>query len=72
MGPGHEARVTAVFVLTIGRMVWPIIAGLELGGLLAAPLAAVAASRIPDRPMMILVGAVGILLSVRNLAQALM
>jgi hypothetical protein len=66
------STVTAVFVLTIGLTVWPIIAGLVLGGLLAAPLAAVAASRIPDRPMMILVGSVVILLSVRNLTLALM
>ncbi len=62
--------ITGTFVLTIGLDLWPIIAGLLLGGVVAAPLAAFAASRLPDRPMMILVGSVVILLSMRTLLQA--
>jgi hypothetical protein len=50
---------------------WPIIAGLVLGGLLAAPPAAIAAKQIPDRPMMLLVGSIVILLSLRNLLLSL-
>jgi uncharacterized protein len=65
------AVATAVFVATIGLSLWPIIAGLVLGGVLAAPLAAVAAKQIPDRPMMMLVGSVVVLLSLRNLVLSL-
>jgi hypothetical protein len=62
---------TTVFLLTIGLSLWPIILGLVLGGLLAAPLAAIATRQIPDRPMMLLVGSVVILLSLRNLLLSL-
>ena len=65
------SAATAVFVVTIGLSLWPIIVGLVLGGILAAPLAAVAAKHIPDRPMMILVGSDVVILSVRNLLQSL-
>lgn len=65
------SAATAVFVATIGLSLWPIIVGLVLGGLLAAPLAAVAAKQIPDRPMMLLVGSIVILLSLRNLLLSL-
>ena len=41
-----------------------------LGGALAAPLAAYAAKAIPDRPLMILVGSVVVLLSIRGLIPA--
>ena len=46
-------------------------AGLILGGALAAPVAAYAAYRIPDQPLMILVGSVIVLLSIRGLITAL-
>lgn len=65
------SAATAVFIVTIGLSLWPIIVGLVLGGILAAPLAAVAAKHIPDRPMMMLVGSVVAILSVRNLLQSL-
>ena len=63
------ATITGTFVFTIGLELWPIIAGLILGGVLAAPLAAYVTKQLPDQPMMILVGSVIILLSVRNLIQ---
>ncbi len=59
--------ISATFLGTIGLELWPIITGLIIGGALAAPLAAYAASRLPHRPIMILVGAVIVLLSARTL-----
>jgi uncharacterized protein len=64
------ATITGTFLFTIGLELWPIIAGLILGGVLAAPFAAYATKQLPDQPLMILVGAVIILLSVRGLIQA--
>ena len=61
------ATVTATFVATIGLELWPIIIGLVIGGVLAAPLAAYAASRVPARPLMLLVGTLVILVSARNI-----
>jgi uncharacterized membrane protein YfcA len=63
--------ISVTFLGTIGLELWPIIAGLILGGALAAPLAAYAAKAIPDRPLMILVGSVIVLLSIRGLVQAM-
>jgi uncharacterized protein len=65
------ATITGTFFLTIGLSLWPVIVGLILGGVLAAPLAAYVTRHIPDRPMMIVVGIVVVLLSLRGLAQAL-
>lgn len=62
--------VSATFVATIGLELWPVIAGLIIGGVLAAPFAAYAARRLPDRPLMILVGAVIMLLSCRQVILA--
>jgi uncharacterized protein len=64
------ATISATFLGTIGLELWPIIAGLILGGALAAPIAAYAAYKIPDQPLMILVGSVIVLLSIRGLVQA--
>jgi uncharacterized membrane protein YfcA len=62
--------ISATFVATIGLDLWPIILGLVLGGVLAAPFAAYVTSRLPDRPLMILVGVVIIVLSLRGLIQS--
>ncbi len=62
--------VSAMFVFTIGLELWPIITGLVLGGVIAAPFAAYATRTLPDRPLMILVGVVIIILSLRGLFQA--
>jgi uncharacterized membrane protein YfcA len=62
--------VSATFVATIGLELWPVVSGLIVGGVLAAPLAAFTTKRLPTRPLMILVAAVVILLSVRALVRA--
>lgn len=55
------------FFLTIGLTHWSMIVGLALGGVVAAPLGAWAAKRIPHKPFMILVGLLVSGLSIRNL-----
>ena len=62
--------VATTFLATIGLALWPVILGLVIGGVLAAPFAALAARHMPDRPMMILVGALIVLLSLRQLVKA--
>lgn len=62
--------ISITFLGTMGLELWPIISGLILGGAVAAPLAAYVAKTVPDRPLMVLVGAVVILLSIRGLIQA--
>ena len=64
--------VTATFVATIGIALWPVIAGLIIGGVLAAPFAAYATKHLPEKPVMIIVATVVIALSLRNLYLALM
>jgi len=63
--------VTLTFLFTIGLELWPIIAGLVLGGILAAPFAALVTKHLPDKPLMIIVGCVIVLLSLRTLLVAL-
>lgn len=59
--------VTATFFGTIGLELWPVILGLVLGGVIAAPFAALITKKLPDRPLMIMVAVVIMLLSLRNL-----
>lgn len=59
------------FLLTIGLTHWSIILGLALGGVIAAPLGAWAAKRIPHKPFMILVGVLVTAVSLRNLLKVL-
>ena len=73
---GKKARLVTVtisgtFVLTIGLELWPIILGLTLGGMLAAPFAAYVTRSLPDRPLMIIVGVIITLLSIRELVRSL-
>lgn len=63
--------ISATFLLTIGLQLWPIIAGLVVGGVLAAPFAAVVTKRVPGKVLMVLVGCVVVVLSARGLLQAL-
>lgn len=62
--------ISATFVATIGLELWPVVAGLIVGGVLAAPLAAYTTKRLPTRPLMILVAAVVTVLSLRGLVRA--
>lgn len=63
--------ISVTFLGTIGLDLWPIIAGLILGGAMAAPLAAYVTKTIPDRPLMMMVGVIILILSIRGLVQAL-
>jgi uncharacterized protein len=58
-----------MFVLMLGLTNWHMILALALGGLVAAPLAAWACTRIPLKPLMVLVGLVVIALSIRTLVR---
>ena len=58
------------FFMTIGLTHWGIIVGLALGGVVAAPLGAWAAKRIPHKPFMVLVGTLIIIISARTLLKA--
>ncbi|MCC7250328.1 sulfite exporter TauE/SafE family protein [Hyphomicrobium sp.] len=62
--------ISATFVLTIGLSHWTIIAGLVAGGVIAAPFAALATKHLPDQVLMIMVGGVVILLSLRTILNA--
>ena len=62
---------SATLLLTIGIANWLPIAGLALGSAIASPFAARLTGRIPARPLMIAVGVLVILLSVRTIVLAL-
>jgi uncharacterized protein len=55
------------FILFEGISGWQVIAGLIVGGVVAAPLAAYLVNRIPRKPMTFLVGLLLIFLSMRTL-----
>ncbi len=59
--------ISTTFFLTVGLSLWPIIAGLIIGGIVAAPFAALAAKRIPAKLLMLAVGCVIIGLSANTL-----
>lgn len=63
--------ISATFLFTIGLELFPIITGLVLGGIIAAPFAALATRHLPDKTLMIIVGCVVVLLSLRNIIAAL-
>jgi uncharacterized membrane protein YfcA len=63
--------ISATFVATIGLELWPIITGLIIGGVVAAPFAAYATKVLPAKALMILVGCVVAILSLRTIVAAL-
>lgn len=65
------ATISGAFFLTIGFDLWHIIGGLIVGGVIAAPFAAYATRHLPDKVLMIIVGCVVSLLSLRNLISAI-
>ena len=62
--------ISTTFFLTVGLSLWPIILGLIIGGVIAAPFAALAAKHVPAKVLMVVVGCVIIGLSVNTLVKA--
>lgn len=62
---------SVVFLLTLGMVNWTLVAGLALGGALAAPLGAYMVSRVRPKPFQVAVGLLVILLSLRTLWQSI-
>ncbi len=60
----------ATFFLALGLVHWKVILGLTLGGVLAAPLAAYVCRRLPARALMVMVGTLIVILSIRTLLLA--
>jgi uncharacterized protein len=63
--------ISLTFLFTIQLELWPAILGLIVGGMMAAPIGAFATKIIPDRYLMILVGVIITLLSVRTLIKTI-
>ena len=63
---------SVVFILTIGLTHWQIIVGLLIGGVLAAPLAAFVTRRLPVRALMISVGILIIVVSMKTILGAIL
>jgi len=64
--------ISTTFFLTVGLSLWPIITGLIIGGIIAAPFAALAAKYVPAQLLMLAVGLVIIGLSVNTLVKTLL
>jgi uncharacterized membrane protein YfcA len=64
-----SASLTFLFALGFVQY-WKVILGLGLGGVAAAPVAALVCKKIPTRTLMILVGILIVLLSARTLVSA--
>jgi len=62
--------ISITFFFTIGLELWPIITGLIIGGVIAAPLAALITKHLPAKVLMIVVGIVIVLLSLRTILKA--
>jgi hypothetical protein len=64
---------SVVFVITLNfGEYWQIILGLLVGGVIAAPIAAAAAKRVPVRALLFLVGIVIVTTSLRTILKALL
>ena len=57
------------FILFDGIMGWRVIAGLVLGGIIAAPAGAYLVNKIPRKPLTVLIGILLIFLSLRTLSK---
>jgi len=66
------STISITFFATIGLSLWPIIAGLVLGGVLAAPLAALVVRYLPARVLMVIVGCVVVGLSSWTILRVMM
>ncbi|MBN1582296.1 MAG: sulfite exporter TauE/SafE family protein [Anaerolineae bacterium] len=56
-----------VFVVTLGGIDWQVVLGLVIGGIIAAPAAAVVCKRLPARALMMIVGVLITALSIRTM-----
>ena len=65
--PVSVTLTISTILFTVGLSLWPIIAGLIIGGAIATPFAALATEHIPDKVLMLLVGCVVVLLSLRTI-----
>ena len=87
MARGHNPRFTigsvnlseffvtiaeaATFFAILGLIHWQVIVGLLIGGVLAAPMAAFVCKKLPSRALMIIVGILITVLSIRTIYLAL-
>ena len=62
---------SVTFITLIGLDHWQVVLGLVLGGMVAAPVAALIARRLPVKTMMILVGLIVVIVSLRNIYASL-
>ncbi|MGV3503772.1 MAG: TSUP family transporter [Adhaeribacter sp.] len=62
---------SVTFITLIGLDHWQVVLGLVLGGMVAAPVAALIARRLPVKTMMILVGLIVVIVSLRNIYTSL-
>lgn len=62
---------SVVFLLTLGLANWTLIAGLAIGGVLAAPFGAYLVSRVRPKPFQVAVGVLVIAISLRTLWQTI-
>lgn len=63
--------ISITFMLSIGIDHWQIVLGLLVGGVIAAPLAAVLVKRVPERAVLIAVGLLVLVISVYQISSAL-
>jgi uncharacterized membrane protein YfcA len=62
----------SMFTVMLGFQNWRIVLGLIVGGTIASPLAALIVGRVKAKPLMIVVGSLIILLSIRTIVLTLM
>jgi uncharacterized membrane protein YfcA len=63
---------SGIFTIFVGINSWPVIIGLIIGGIIAAPIGAYITHKINPKIAMVIVGVVIILLSFRTILKALM
>jgi uncharacterized membrane protein YfcA len=64
--------VSAALVATVGLSLWQIVLGLMIGGVVAAPFAALATKHLPDRILMAMVGIVVVGLSLHTILRTVL
>lgn len=62
---------SVTFILTIGLTHWRVILGLLLGGVIAAPLAAILCKKLPTKALMLGVGILILVVSIRTIVLAI-